>query len=172
MDDSESRDFDLLVEIDKKVRYLEGKASEIKKQLDDALEEGTLRAKLVQMNAPELAANVPDRFKPRDSEPGAQLEVSTAAAPQQDRQPGTRPSGPPQAQVRQRDIVEWCRTILGGQDGEMHVSEIKHKLESTPNWRVPGQGRDSNVSVHLARSDEFERGSGRGMWRLTERSAS
>ena len=163
-------DLEILMELDKKVQRLEDKATAIRKEIGEAVKEGELRAQLILMNAPELAANVPDRYRPRGTERGSQVELATTPARPRSTGTGRQSRRKPRGRtprVSHEEMVDWCRTILRDEGREMHVSEIREKLERNPDWRVPGQGTDSNVSVHLARSGEFESGDARGMWRLT-----
>ncbi len=74
-------------------------------------------------------------------------------------------------QVRHADMVEWCTQILNEHDGgPIHVSVIKDELERDDQrrgWRVPGQGLEGNVGVHLGRAkDVFESGPSKGTWKL------
>lgn len=74
-------------------------------------------------------------------------------------------------QVKHADMVEWCTQILNEHDGgPIHVSVIRDELkrdEHRRGWRVPGQGREGNVGVHLGRAkDVFESGPSKGTWKL------
>lgn len=109
---------------------------------------------------------IPDEFRPPNSESKSYVGTDRAAA-------STPPTAdkPKQKQVRHADMVEWCRQILtdrGG--GPIHVSEIRDDLERDEKglgWRVPGQGLEGNVGVHLGRAPEvFESGPLKGTWKL------
>jgi hypothetical protein len=82
--------------------------------------------------------------------------------------------GPKPPRVSHEDMAAWCHQILiehGG--GPMHVNEIRDALERDDggrDWRVPGKGTASNVSVHLARAEDvFEPGRSKGTWQLINR---
>ena len=106
---------------------------------------------------------IPEEFRPPISAPPPLSMISSS--------PGH--TAHKSKQVKHADMVEWCTQILkkhGG--GPIHVRQIKEELERDEHgleWRVPGQGLEGNVGVHLGRAkDVFEPGASKGTWQLVD----
>ncbi len=145
----------------------------LSQQLERIERMGRSLAEAMLVAEPGRASDVPKRFRGGDL---ATIAGTTSDGLAMGQAPaGHEPAPTGRARrVAHSEMVDWCLAILAENGGQMHVSDIREALHNGADrgWMVPGQGHDSNVSVHLARADEFTRGATRGMWRLTDRSAS
>lgn len=175
MADDAEQNLEILNELGAKVLELEDQAADIRQEIEELVEEGKLRARLVEMTRSDLQPRVHKRFREDDSAelhrlPGvlethkpSERNDHNSRRPQKGDLPRTKAG-----RVPHEVMVDWCKTILRNEGREMKTREIHQRLEENPKWRVPGAGTVSNVSAHLGQSKAFKKGKQPGTWCLAE----
>ena len=163
-----------LRELDRQAAGFEQQQLEAQAALEQVMREGSAFAQGVAAgNDGAFPSWIPERFLPdrnrrisdqyMDSAPGPRSTVEETSARRRSS------SAKRKARVPHREMRRWCEEILREHGGPMHVSDIADALRNGAErgYQIPGQGTDSNVSVHLARADDmFEPTGSKGMWRL------
>lgn len=157
--------YERLERLDREAQEMRTKIERLEEELSRVERMGVSLAQAMIVAHPERLGDVPERFRPEQPAVGSEVRVERQVRPATRR---TEHGGDRPERVRHGEMIEWCTEILRDNGGPMHVSEIREALENGADkgWRVPGQGNDSNVSVHLARAGEFESTGERGVWRL------